>query len=640
MKQRSISSFFTKSAPACSIPAPTPIVNMFNEKENEENKSFDFSEFESNYTTLSGHNEKISDIASLNTKTSLLVSAPSVILPALIDTSDCITEMCNTKSDMIISIQSTQPLCNIDQDNEEDEEKEEMKPGFNEMSEYERIRAENIRRNAEFLASLGLEETSKFKAASTVTKTKSTSNSARKRTRSPPPARRSSRVANVPPPNYTHEGISIKLESVVNENVGDSSVSELEEETEIDDSNVLKYVMSCEAHVNHQKFTAKTACNPTSLLLRDHMPLECANLPAIYSLQAHPRDPLLLAAGKGGYVAVFHTPFAKRSAFSPLLASSGEAPEASNVLCSFKAHDRWVASAQFVDTLNHGQESVANVGTLPVITASDDATVKLFDVSKSYYSKKTQSHQPVLLWTSKTMHDRGIFALDTYGTRVVTGSKDRTVAVGTIDPTGSVLVPTNRFALHSGVVKSVDWQRGSGTAAIFASGGQDRCVSIRDTRAPSQTGPDGERAEISIEECHEGGVHTVQWNPFAGSEYQLLTAGMDPVIKIFDLRCLRQEHPRAAVSSSVTPISELRGHTSSHVKKFNSIVTPAFLSADTVLAAGQGSTKLSIYNTQSGKAISRGDIEVEPSGCAVGNNSSGTTVFAVSKGQIYCLDVQ
>lgn len=68
-----------------------------------------------------------------------------------------------------------------------------------------------------------------------------------------------------------------------------------------------------------------------------------------------------------------------------------------------------------------------------------------------------------LLSTSDDLHPtcKGIFSMDTYGTKVATGSKDTTVAIASLTPAGVAFdrvlgAPGGCEAFHEKVVKGVD----------------------------------------------------------------------------------------------------------------------------------------------------------------------------------------
>ena len=252
---------------------------------------------------------------------------------------------------------------------------------------------------------------------------------------------------------------------------------EEEEEEDLDDSDVVRYALAQAeraAAFSSQEVEALKQSSPKSLFLLhgEDEPLYSDDLAACYSLSfsSSPSHPVLLAAGKGGVVTMFNDPFRK--------------PKERPAPYSFVAHSRWIGTARLADP------ALFSEGTFPVLTASDDSLVKLWDLSKVGKTK------PRLLWSSNQVHDRGIFAMEVRRNCVVTGSKDKTVALSYLDPAGGALKSSSRFSLHAGVVKGVDLKE---DGQVLASAGQDRCICVKDSRVH------GDSAVIEIEECHHGG---------------------------------------------------------------------------------------------------------------------------------------
>ena len=527
------------------------------------------------------------------------------------------------------------------------------------LSDYERIREENIRRNAEFLASLGLEGVKPNVPATTTTGRGKSGN--RKRRQAPAvvtdlPQRRSRRVASLDADQQLAIAAANKESTAMDE-------EEEDEEEEIvgalDDSDVMKYVLSCHANQQetntdtvyseptHNPFSSFTMSDsessanmnnstghgmdtknvPRSLSMLHEEPICSDNLGGVYSLQFHPLyEDILLAAGKGGNVTIFR---------SPLGHVQEEDWQEKQELFSFAAHGRWVSGARF---LHCDLKSSSNSSSMYVLTTSDDGKVKLWNVNRSRVSSSSSSSShkmPELLWTSSSIHDRGIFGFDLMGTSVLTGAKDRTVCYSQVNLDGSVLTPTTQFCMHSGVVKSVSWQRclatthgqGYQDCKIFASGSQDRSICIKDIRSGSATSTD--KPDIDLEEAHASGVHTVQFNPY-GSDHLLLSGAMDPVLKVWDIRHMDNKQG---------PLYAFTGHVQSN-KKMKYITPPAFLSDTRVVTGGEASFTLSIYGWDEGgegRTISRGELPADPSNVTVQHTGKGIYVAAACRSDIYVL---
>jgi len=152
-------------------------------------------------------------------------------------------------------------------------------------SEYERLREENMRRNAEFLKTLGLN------SLKPITETQqTTTKSVKRKRRLEAPAciqlRRSVRNTNTPKLPFSPSSAQCGVDDE------SDTQSEKHEEMYIDAPGVFKYTVSpATAHVNHKGVEScmYRLCGE---------PLICSELEATYSLEYHCRNGLLLAAGK------------------------------------------------------------------------------------------------------------------------------------------------------------------------------------------------------------------------------------------------------------------------------------------------------------------------------------------------------
>jgi WD40 repeat protein len=314
---------------------------------------------------------------------------------------------------------------------------------------------------------------------------------------------------------------------------------------------------------------------------------------------------------------------------------------------------------------------------------------QLFDLSKHRTGGKGAAGKlaaPQLLAQSTSIHARGVFSLDVWapgsgssgsggdsggsggsggsaawadGVRVLTGSKDRQVCVSRLhassssssSSSSSFVVDRAFDELHSGVVKCVHWADadtlgGGGGGQVFASGGQDRAVCVKDCRSASAA-PD-----VAIADAHSGGVHTVHWGPSGSGGPLLLTAGHDPLIHLYDVRWPAAPAVTLDTSSSAASATlrhTFRGHASPHARKHGTILPPRFVSASVVVAAGEGSDCLSLYCATTGATLSRGAMPDQPIAIACrgggggGGSGGAATEVAVScrrGGAIYLLNPQ
>jgi WD40 repeat protein len=418
--------------------------------------------------------------------------------------------------------------------------------------------------------------------------------------------------------------------------------------TSIDDANFKGSGISLSGKVRGLRFPSEAMGFGSSSVL------QCPDLTAIYSMHFHPNyRNLLLAAGKGRYVCVFDAAISShitRYVGTDTSGDDGSAARHGNqkTLLSFKAHDRWISSARFIPLSTHpeplltsksrslNEESIMTSVCIPVVTASDDALLKEWDIGKQQWTRDVA--RPRLLCQSSDIHSRGIFAMDissSYSSgcphHILTGSKDRTVALSELDGgsgtcTGSGtgtgtgtgdIVCIRRFAdMHSNVVKCVAWQLDGGAdecirrSNVFASGGTDRVVCVKDIQSASN------HSDLKLQDVHLGGVHAVVFNPFRGAEHLLATAGLDEWLNVFDIR---------SVSSAGRPLFQFSGHAANHVRKFKTIYSSRFLSSDVIAMPGEDSSLLSLYDVSTGRSISRGELPLAPMMLATsfGQPSSG-----------------
>jgi len=170
------------------------------------------------------------------------------------------------------------------------------------------------------------------------------------------------------------------------------------------------------------------------------------------------------------------------------------------ILACNKIHSRWISTAKF--------SSFSNDNNLGMITASDDGTIKLWDLTK----KNLRSSQPKLIFSANSIHSRGVFALDESFRKVLSGSKDKSVCVSEVLDDGCIHRLTT-FEHHSKVVKSVSWKNYHiPDQNVFLSGSEDNRVVLKDIRSSNNS-------DVSIIESFKAGVHTVTWNNTQGTYF-------------------------------------------------------------------------------------------------------------------------
>ncbi|KAL4448255.1 hypothetical protein ABPG75_005474 [Micractinium tetrahymenae] len=338
----------------------------------------------------------------------------------------------------------------------------------------------------------------------------------------------------------------------------------------------------------------------------------CLSDPALaraYSLDWRPG--LVAAGGKDGLVSVFG---------SRQLEAGQLAPDASlPPLLSGKLHRGWVAEVQLLsgaglpDTAGAAAaDSMAGAAAagLRLLTAGNDGAVCLWDVARAAEAGGRGGVVPQCLARSTSLHQGGIFSLHERGGRILTASKDGTLAISTVSNTStaaSLAVMQRYEELHEGVVKCARWREaGAGDEpSVFASCGNDRQLCVADTRQSPSAG-----ACLAIRGAHGTAINCLRWHP--ASEHLLLSASHDPAILLHDLRSPGQ------------PLHRLLGH--APAARISQIYQPAFVAGGDAVATGcERSQLLSLYCTGSGAAISRGDAGLTPGAtfCRGGGGGGG-----------------
>ncbi|CAN0193001.1 unnamed protein product, partial [Hapterophycus canaliculatus] len=246
------------------------------------------------------------------------------------------------------------------------------------------------------------------------------------------------------------------------------------EEVDFDDSTVLKYLCEGgargEAEGTRSSSAGATVPAPKGsrvvglrVLDSGRAPLSASGLSAIYTMHfcgagakasgagggRAATPPLLAAGGKGGIVALFSTQRQQQGRTMGGRDGNEEEEEDERTLMNFKAHKGWVSAVRFL-------EGGGSAEGCRLLTSANDAVVKLWDTSKQHRGS------PRLLCTLDDLHPtrKGIFSMDSIGTRVATGSKDTTVAIASVRPTGLELDRVlgdagGSQAFHEKVVKGV-----------------------------------------------------------------------------------------------------------------------------------------------------------------------------------------
>ncbi|OEU08827.1 WD40 repeat-like protein [Fragilariopsis cylindrus CCMP1102] len=391
----------------------------------------------------------------------------------------------------------------------------------------------------------------------------------------------------------------------------------------------------------------------------------------------------LVGAGKSGIIALWDTNTTAATIHNTYTSSAvvdDNNNNNNNDIHSFvdpvlywKGHSgRWIADAKFIPgpiiSTPTSSSSTSNNAQPPppsrLVTAGNDGTVCLWDLSTVSISTGIPK---LLNRTGKALHTSGIFCMDvtnydrSYANNnyndlmICTGSKDKSIAISSLesitnDATGGTPIWTSRF--HTAKVGSVKLQ--SPISTMLASASDDGSVAIHDYRMNGNTSGGSSSLVAKLENAHAR-PHSVLWDPYNDST--LVTAGLDPIIKVWDQRNLSE------------PILCLQGHvpnsTGSRCKKIhrptffhpgkkgrrrttaieNSLL-PNIDDSDHpfLLTGGQGSTSVSMYQIDTATAnasaslFSRGKLPIDcgNAGCiAVNGNQVAVTV---DQGEIIILE--
>ena len=409
--------------------------------------------------------------------------------------------------------------------------------GEHKLSDYELLRLRNIERNNRRLADLGLgggwassvgatgsssfNKKQRRKVKGDTTKIKTAALPTRRSTRN----RRS--VLDAPTNEETATSISTT-------NYPEVSTEVAEEEPEIFTvSPMLDYAMGLTTTdtISHADQSAEivnewsTAVSPDSITCLKPIGkrlIPPSGLGAVYSLQFYPKDwspptrpddsSWIVGAGKAGIVSLWDCNWSRGDE------SSGTADDEDNMIdpiLSWKAHSgRWVADVRFLPIDNNNGTNKAPPSRL--LSAANDGCVCLWDLS----AVSVQSGAPKLLSrTGKELHRSGIFAMDVSGgqqqTYVCTGSKDKTVAVTTLESIarGNFAAPVWLSHYHTAKVGAVALC-GKGTS-LLASASDDGSIAVHDFRVNGKN-----EVVAELVDAHDR-PHSVMWNPL--SENELMT---------------------------------------------------------------------------------------------------------------------
>jgi hypothetical protein len=225
------------------------------------------------------------------------------------------------------------------------------------------------------------------------------------------------------------------------------------------------------------------------------------------------------------------------------------------VFHEWRASTGWIGSVQFVST--DGK----------LLTASNDGMVKLFDVTTV-----TGANQPKLLTSASNFHKRGIFQAHCSRGNLFTASKDKSVAFGTL--TGTELALVRRYSNIFDCAMTTVRAR-TDNASVFAAGGDNkRGIAVCDVRVDSDA--------PSLTMAHAGRLNSVVWH-----NDLLLSTTNSRTLKLFDVR---------RADNALFDFIVHRG---------TSILRPTFCNGGRNVVCGSDEFELSTFCTQTGCLVNR-----------------------------------
>ena len=239
---------------------------------------------------------------------------------------------------------------------------------------------------------------------------------------------------------------------------------------------------------------------------------------------------------------------------------------------------------------------------MPVLlTAANDGSAAVWDVGACASGGGGRpAGMPRQLASAPSLHGgAGVFSLDAVavsgGVRAVTAAKDGSAALATLTSDGRLVVEAMHSEAHDGVAKCVRWSdggcggEGGAAGTTFASCGNDGCVRTWDARASPAAGP---CVTMAAFDCV---ANAVRWRPGCGAT--LAAAGPHAELRVFDVR------------APAAPLAVARGHVPPGV--CSGIYQPAYAGAGGawLAACGPRARVLSLYDSATGAAVSRGAVD-------------------------------
>ncbi len=344
--------------------------------------------------------------------------------------------------------------------------------------------------------------------------------------------------------------------------MGNDNDNEIQEIDQFEDSPLVQYSMTMDGnHTQWKSQKSKSFGKLQSFVPRSRFPRLVSPKAnhALYSLdvfqtrtsgsgQSHgvcsQNDSIewIVGAGKSGIVSIWNCSNASDSKENDKV---GEGEDGLEPVMSWKGHGgRWVADAIFVpskigdlNSSNSSSSSLTSNYTNPshLLTAANDGKVCLWDVRS--LSTKTGAPRN-LVTTGSSLHTGGIFSMhtnaegDNYGDILVcTGSKDKTLKVSSLESIshGGCSSGPMFVSNHHSAKVGCVQMKGHGSALI-GSASDDGSVAVHDFRSRTIV--------ADIDFAHDK-PHSFVWDAPCDS-HNFLTAGYDATIRSWDLRSLKE----------------------------------------------------------------------------------------------------
>eukprot|EP00850_Spirogloea_muscicola_P008812 SM000048S16524 [mRNA] locus=s48:150227:153170:- [translate_table: standard] len=436
--------------------------------------------------------------------------------------------------------------------------------------EYQQLRADNIRRNNEILVQLGLGQAAQMLTAKASMQKRQKRRELNEIGPLSLPLRRSKRAHNSGGDAVSTEGSDCRMDGWKKEDGPALSDSHKE-------SSVWKYIckeVTGSGPPDGMDGTEIQAC--VRAYSFGGSQFQDPALTKIYTMShSASKSSLLAAGGHNGRISIFGVANTGSSSQS-CRGLEDSCSSMGDPLLSWKAGSGWISHVQFLS-------SDTQDNTTLLLSSSNDFSVVLWDINKDTGAKDSL---PMKVASTTSLHAQGIFGMHARGLKILTSSKDHTTALSVIN-SGQIQKERVIAGHHSAAVRGVRFRDDN----IAADCGADGLICILDLRLANA-------CAILIDNCHSSAVNVVEWHPHVDTT--LMSASNDPHIQIHDIR-----YPASS-------IFKLSGHVSPNISRCRNIYRPCFAASGTVVATpGEGSRALSIYSMETGKAISRGQVDFD-----------------------------